>query len=80
MTIHDFFRLLLRHWKLLVLLPLVMAASVFFFTSGQSEKYVSKTIIYTGIASGYKIDNSNGAGHQTTETAFGNLLTLISPR
>ncbi|RZL11567.1 MAG: hypothetical protein EOO62_12260, partial [Hymenobacter sp.] len=83
MNLQELVRRLLRHWPLLVLIPLVTAASIFFFARFQDKKYESDTVLYTGIASGYKIEggnNDSGQGWQATATAFDNLLSLINSR
>lgn len=83
MTLKDLFRLLRRHWLLLVLVPLATGASIYFFGRNRDKKYTSDTVIYTGIASGYKIDGDNnaaGGGWNAASTAFDNLLSLINSR
>ncbi len=83
MNAQELVRRLLRHWPLLVLIPLATAASIFFFSRFQDKKYESDTVLYTGIASGYKIEggnNDSGQGWQATATAFDNLLSLINSR
>jgi uncharacterized protein involved in exopolysaccharide biosynthesis len=83
MNAQELVRRLLRHWPLLVLIPLTTAASIFFFSRFQDKKYESDTVLYTGIASGYKIEggnNDSGQGWQATATAFDNLLSLINSR
>lgn len=83
MNAQELVRRLLRHWPLLVLLPVATAASIFFFSRFQDKKYESDTVLYTGIASGYKIEggnNDSGQGWQATATAFDNLLSLINSR
>lgn len=83
MTAREFLRLMRRHWLLLVVVPLTTAASVYFFSRFQDKKYQSDTVIYTGIASGYKIEGGNndaGGGWSATSTAFDNLISLINSR
>jgi uncharacterized protein involved in exopolysaccharide biosynthesis len=83
MNAQELVRRLLRHWPLLVLVPLTTAASIFFFSRFQDKKYESDTVLYTGIASGFKIEggnNESGQGWQATATAFDNLLSLINSR
>ena len=83
MTAKEFLRLMRRHWLLLVLVPLTTAASIYFFSRFQDKKYKSDTVIYTGIASGYKIEGGNndaGGNWNATSTAFDNLLTLMNSR
>jgi succinoglycan biosynthesis transport protein ExoP len=80
MSLNDAFRLLLRYWLLLLLIPLVLAGSIFFFTRNQKKNYTSDTTIYTGIASGYTIKGNTEADFYATSNAFDNLLTLINSR
>ncbi|WP_139923559.1 hypothetical protein [Hymenobacter sp. DG01] len=83
MTLKDLYRLLRRHWLLLALVPLATCASIYFFGRNRDKKYTSDTVIYTGIASGYKIDGDNnaaGGGWNAASTAFDNLLSLINSR
>ncbi|RZK27332.1 MAG: hypothetical protein EOO63_13705, partial [Hymenobacter sp.] len=83
MNVQELVRRLLRHWPLLLLVPLVTVTSIYFFSRSQDKKYESDTVLYTGIASGYKIEggnNGSGEGWQATTTAFDNLLSLINSR
>jgi uncharacterized protein involved in exopolysaccharide biosynthesis len=79
----DLLRLLTRHWLLLLIVPITTAASIYFFSRFQDKKYQSDTVIYTGIASGLKIEggnNNTSGGWSATATAFDNLLSLINSR
>lgn len=81
MTLKEFKRLMLRNRWLLIIIPLVTAVSVFFFTSLQEQKYTSSTTIFTGIASGYRIAGDNNEGFRIgAENAFGNFTSLIEAR
>jgi hypothetical protein len=80
MSFLHFIKLLSRNWKLLVLIPLALAASVFYFTRHQKKTFSSETDIYTGIASGYTLNGSNKADYFETSNAFDNLLSLINSR
>ncbi|MFB9865128.1 hypothetical protein EFA69_00685 [Rufibacter immobilis] len=82
MRIKQFYKLMKRNWLLLITIPLTTAASIYFFTRNQDQKYVSDTVLYTGITSGYKIDggNNKAGGWNTDEIAFGNLMSLINSR
>lgn len=80
MSLQDTIRLLLKNWKLLVAIPLMLAASIFLFTRGAPRVYVSDTTVYTGIASGYSITGDVQADFFTANTAFDNLITLINSR
>jgi uncharacterized protein involved in exopolysaccharide biosynthesis len=82
-NVKDLLRLLSRHWLLLLLLPVTTAATIYFFTRFQDKKYQSDTVLYTGIASGLKIEGGNSSsagGWNATSTAFDNLLSLITSR
>jgi uncharacterized protein involved in exopolysaccharide biosynthesis len=46
MNAQELVRRLLRHWPLLVLVPLTTAASIFFFSRFQDKKYESDTVLY----------------------------------
>ncbi len=80
MALKDLIRLLLRNWKWLVAIPIVLAMSIFFFTRGAKRVFVSDTTIFTGIASGYSITGSVEADFYSASTAFDNLLALINSR
>jgi len=80
MALQDLIRLLLKNWKWLIAIPLVLAVSIFFFTRGAKRVYVSDTTVFTGIASGYSITGSVEADFYSASTAFDNLLFLINSR
>ena len=80
MSLTDTMRLLLRHWKLLLAVPLVLAGSIFYFTRHQKQLYASETTIYTGIASGYTLTGNAESDYFTTSNAFDNLLSLLKSR
>ncbi|MGI4873809.1 MAG: GumC family protein [Janthinobacterium lividum] len=83
MNVQELLRQLLRHWLLLLVVPLTTAGSIYFFSRSQQKKYESDTVLYTGITSGYKIEGGNNDGNsgwQATATAFDNLLSLINSR
>ncbi|RZK24761.1 MAG: hypothetical protein EOO56_00130 [Hymenobacter sp.] len=83
MNVKDLIRLLSRHWLLLLVIPVTTAAAIYFFSRLQDKKYQSDTVLYTGIASGLKIEGGNSesaGGWNATSTAFDNLLSLINSR
>jgi len=80
MALQDLLRLLLKNWKWLIAIPIVLAVSIFFFTRGAKRVYVSDTTVFTGIASGYSITGSVEADFLTASTAFDNLIFLINSR
>ncbi|MCY7421242.1 MAG: hypothetical protein LH478_05795 [Chitinophagaceae bacterium] len=80
MSFIQFIKLLLRNWKVLLLVPAVLGASIFYFTRKQKKVFSSETIVYTGIASGYSLNGNNSADYFSTSNAFDNLLSLINSR
>ncbi len=82
MSIVEFIQLVLRNKKWVLIFPLLVAVLVFLLTRNSPNTYTSEMVIYTGIASGYSIDN-NGAGkvdYHQTNSRFDNLINTISSR
>ena len=80
MSFVQFLKLIQKNWKLLLLVPVVLAGAIYYFTRNEKKIYSSETVIYTGIASGYSISGSKSADYYATSNAFDNLLTLINSR
>ncbi|MDQ3292493.1 MAG: hypothetical protein M3Q05_14495 [Bacteroidota bacterium] len=80
MTFKSFYRLMLRNWLILISIPFITAASIFFFYRQMDKEYASDTVIYTGIASGVGIKEDNSSDYFATNRAFANLLNLINSR
>ena len=80
MSLSEAFRLLARKWPLLVLVPLALAVSTYFFARTLPKVYSSDTTIYTGIASGYSLAGNAAPDFNTTNNAFDNLINLITAR
>ncbi|GAB3538493.1 hypothetical protein GCM10027443_33560 [Pontibacter brevis] len=80
MTLREFNKLMRRNWLLLLAIPLITAVSIFLFNLGQDKEYTSNTVIYTGIASGYRVTGTDEASRRGAEGAYDNLITLISSR
>ena len=82
MNIITVLRLLIRHIKLLVIIPLVLGAMTFYLTRDMPQKYSSKAVIYTGIASGYSIESQENTRVDFfgTNNAFDNLIGTIKSR
>jgi len=80
MSFVQFIKLFFKNLKLLVLVPAVLALSIWYFTRHEKKFYSSETVIYTGIASGYSLNGSNRPDFFATSNAFDNLLTLINSR
>ena len=71
-----FIRLFQKHILLLALVPVILAGTVFFLTRNEPQTYISKTTVYTSLASGSSIDLS-GFTFNTVNTQFDNLMSII---
>ncbi|MBK9508487.1 MAG: hypothetical protein IPP61_06215 [Cytophagaceae bacterium] len=80
MSFLHFIKLLFRNLIWLISIPVILAASVYFFTRNEKKVYSSESIIYTGIASGYSLNGTNKADFYSTSNAFDNLISLIDSR
>ncbi|MBC7507758.1 MAG: hypothetical protein H7320_03275 [Ferruginibacter sp.] len=80
MSFIHFVKLILKNILWLLLIPLLMAGSIFYFTRSEKKVFSSETVIYTGIASGYNLSGNHQADFYATSNAFDNLLTLILSR
>ena len=82
MDFNQFFRLLKANLLLLIGVPVILIISVYFFSQNQPKAYVSETTIYTGIASGYSIDNQarSNVDFYGTNMQFDNLINIINSR
>ena len=79
MKLADITKIISRNWLLLAALTLVTAASIYFFVRNQKAEYTSTTTIYTGIATGYDLSNSNSQ-QNTAANAFANLISIINSK
>lgn len=82
MDFNQFFRLLKANLLLLIGVPIILVISVYFFSQNQPKAYVSETTIYTGIASGYSIENQSrtNVDFYGTNMQFYNLINIINSR
>ena len=74
--------LLERHkWKL-IFLPLLAAIAVYVFLKSREDSYKSSSVLYTGIASSYKIEGGNNASDRQMkpEMALADMLIIINSR
>ncbi|RAJ93986.1 uncharacterized protein involved in exopolysaccharide biosynthesis [Larkinella arboricola] len=79
MTPRVFLRLLRQHALWFILLPVVTAVSVYFFTKNEPKAYKSQATLYTGLASGYSLLTDQKAGFMDQSgVAFENLLTTLN--
>ena len=82
MNLIYFIRLLLKHWLLLLLGPIILFCAIFFLTKDEPKVYNSFTSIYTGLASGSSLTSleSSKIDRVTTMTAFDNLINIVKLR
>jgi len=82
MTRLEFIRLILGNLKLLIFVPLLMAVIVFLLTMNAQRMYKSKSLIYTGLVSGYDIESSGKTSidYFAVKNAFDNLINTIKSR
>ena len=80
MTLIEFVRLVLKHIRVLVLVPLLLGIMVLLLTMNPSFEYTSQTILYTGLATGSSIEMDKKFNYQATNTAFDNLINIINSR
>ena len=80
MNIVDFARLISKHLVLLILVPLLLGILVIVLTMNPSFEYSSKTLLYTGFATGTSIEMDKRFNYQATNTAFDNLINVINSR
>lgn len=80
MKIIYFIKLLQRHILLLILVPLIIAIVVFLLTRKSQWSYSSETTIYTGVTSGYSVQQQATVDFMATAASFDNLINLIKSR
>lgn len=82
MTVPQFIRLIVSQIKILILIPVVLTLTVYLLTKGQPKEYVSTTVIYTGLVSGYTIESgrTRNIDYHAVRTAFDNLINIIETR
>lgn len=80
MTLIYFLKLIYKNLKWLILLPGILAGTIYYLTRHEVKVYASETVIYTGIASGYNLSGSSKADFWNTSTAFDNLISIINSR
>ena len=73
-------KLLQRYIVLIILAPLFLATIVYLFSMKQARNYQSETTIYTGIASGYSVQQETSVDFRSSNTAYDNLINLIKSR
>ncbi len=82
MSFIEFIQLVLRNKKWVIVFPLLVGVGTFFFTRNMPHTYSSEMVIYTGIASGYNMDNDiNGKiDYHAANSKFDNLINTITSK
>lgn len=80
MDINQLIKIFLKHVWLLLTIPVLLALIVVYLTKNQSYSYESKTRIYTGIASGYSLDQDKRMDLFATNNSFDNLINVVKSR
>ena len=80
MKLVDFIRIILKHKRVLFIIPLFFGIIAVLLTSNPSRKYYSQTVLFTGIASGSSIDLDKKFNYLATNNAFDNLINIIKSR
>ena len=82
MDISQLFRILKRHILLLILVPVILAAAVWYYTRNQDRTYQSETIIYTGIVSGYNLESTSNTNvdYMGTSMQFDQIVNYLGSR
>lgn len=80
MNIIQFLLILKRHIILLLGVPVMLAIIVTYLTRNPTLQYESKTVIYTGIASGYNLEQNDRFDLFGSRNAFDNLINVVKSR
>ena len=82
MNLLQFIRLVLRNITIVVLVPVVIAITVFIFSRNNPDNYKSNSTVYTGFASGFSIENGekNKIDFHAINIAFDNLMNIVKAR
>ncbi len=83
MDLATIIKILIRHIKLLVAVPLVLVLLVLLGTRNQEREYSSELSIYTGIASGFSIGSVEGSPRVdmfNTNNQFDNFINIIKSK
>ena len=79
MELSQLIQLFKRHLLVLIIVPIILAVTVYYFTRNQAKFYSSNVVIYTGIATGYSIESTDRVtvDYFSTNIQFDNLINLI---
>lgn len=76
----EFFRLILKHKRTLVVVPILMGGFVFLLTQNTQKSYYSETVIFSGLSSQTSIEMDKSLNHFTTNIEFDNLINIMTSR
>lgn len=82
MNLLQFIRLILRNMITIIIVPIIIAITIFFSTKNSPDSFKSATTLYTGFASGYSIENGEKAKidfHAIT-ISFDNLINIVKAK
>ncbi len=79
MTLVNFIRLLIYHFKILIAIPVIIFLLIFIFYRNEKLNYLTSSTIYTGFASGYTV-NQEKRDFFLIKTKFDNLFENIKSR
>ena len=82
MNLLQFIRLILRNLVTIIIVPIIIAITIFFSTKNSPDSFKSSTTLYTGFASGYSIENGEKAKidfHAIT-ISFDNLINIVKAK
>lgn len=82
MNASRFFYLIWKHRLFLLALPLGLILLVMLLTMNQPKTWVSKSVLYTGFASGFSIESMNNSriDYLAADNAFDNLINIVKSR
>lgn len=82
MNLYEFSRLIYRNFLWLLLVPAIIAVTIFFVSKSETKFYQSSALIYTGMGSGYNIESGSGdkMDYREVNTGYDNLMTVMKAR
>lgn len=82
MDIYNAVKLVIRYFWLLAVVPLSAGVLMFMLLRSQSQEFVSKATIYTGITSGHSIESQgrDRVDYFATTVAFDNMLNILKSK
>jgi polysaccharide biosynthesis transport protein len=82
MNLIEFLRLIKKNIILLIIIPLVMASSTYFFTKNAEREFTSSAMIYTGLSTGFNIESTGESRKDqfVVNNSFENILNTIKSR